>query len=101
MILYFSGTGNSRYAASIIARETGDELVSINDMLRQRTRDPYNARYAFSSETPFVFVCPTYCYRVPRVVEQFLRDSRFAGSRKREAGQEARRQGNQNTFLHK
>ncbi len=82
MILYFSGTGNSRYAASIFARETGDELVCINDILRDRILSPYTARYAFSSETPFVFVCPTYCCRVPRVVEQFIRDSRFEGSRK-------------------
>ena len=81
MILYFSGTGNSRYAASIIARETGDELVCMNDLMRERIGDPYNARYSFSSEAPFVFVCPTYCYRVPRVVEQFLRRSRFEGSR--------------------
>ena len=81
MVLYFSGTGNSRYAASLIARETGDELLSINDMLRERITEPYSARYAFRSETPFVVVCPTYCYRVPHVVEDFLRDSRFEGSK--------------------
>ncbi len=82
MILYFSGTGNSRYAASIFARETGDELLCINDILRDRVLSPYTARYAFSSDTPFVFVAPTYCYRMPRVVEQFIRDSRFEGSRR-------------------
>ena len=82
MILYYSGTGNSRYAASVIARETGDELVCINDILRERAASPYTARYAFSSDAPFVFVSPTYCYRVPRVVEKFIRDSRFEGSRK-------------------
>ena len=27
MVIYFSGTGNSRYAAKLIAHELGDELV--------------------------------------------------------------------------
>ncbi len=81
MVLYFSGTGNSRYAASVIASINGDELICINDIMRQRIQDPYVARYAFASERPFVFVCPTYCWRMPRVVEQFILDSRFEGGR--------------------
>jgi ferredoxin len=36
VILYFSGTGNSRYAAEIIAEVCDDEVVSINDLLKQR-----------------------------------------------------------------
>ncbi len=82
MILYFTGTGNSRYAASVIAEQTGDELVCMNTIIRQRITDPYAAQYAFKSEKPFVFVSPTYCWRVPRVVEEFILDSRFEGQRK-------------------
>ena len=81
MVLYFTGTGNSRYAASIISRTTGDELVCMNDIVRQRITDPYVAQYSFDSERPFIFVSPTYCWRLPKVVEQFIRDSRFTGSR--------------------
>jgi len=80
MILYFTGTGNSRYAANLIAGVTGDELISINNIMRERIESPYTARYAFESETPFVVVCPTYCGRSPKVVDDFLRDSRFVGS---------------------
>lgn len=79
MILYFSGTGNSRYAASIIASQTGDELMSMNDILRARMRGDPDARRDFHSDSPFVFVCPTYCWRMPHVVEDFLRESRFSG----------------------
>lgn len=79
MILYFSGTGNSRYAASIIASQTGDELISMNDILRARMRGDPDARRGFHSDSPFVFVCPTYCWRMPHVVEDFLRESRFSG----------------------
>ena len=82
MILYFSGTGNSRFAAQQLARQCEDELVSINRSLRQRILDPYNAQYAFESDSPFVIVCPTYCWHVPRVVETFLKESRFLGSRR-------------------
>lgn len=73
MILYYSGTGNSRYAASVLSSQSGDALVSMNDIMRQRITDPYAARYSFRSDRPFVFVSPTYCWRVPRIVEQFIR----------------------------
>ena len=80
MILYFTGTGNSRYIAQELANLCSDELVSINRHMRQRNMDPYNAQYAFESDLPFVVVCPTYCWHVPKVVEEFLRESRFLGS---------------------
>ena len=34
MILYFSGTGNSRYVAQRIAEALGDELLSMNDRIK-------------------------------------------------------------------
>ena len=82
MVLYFTGTGNSRYAASIISNICGDELVSINAIMRQRIEDPYIAKYSFESNMPFVVVCPTHCWNVPRAVQQFLKDSRFIGNKK-------------------
>ncbi|MCR5137953.1 MAG: EFR1 family ferrodoxin [Oscillospiraceae bacterium] len=81
MVLYFSGTGNSRYVAGILSKLCGDRLVSINRTMRERKLDPYNAAYSFQSDGPFVVVCPTYCWHIPRVVEAFLLDSRFVGSR--------------------
>ncbi len=80
MVLYFSGTGNSRFVAQLIAKLCNDELKSINKMLRTRRLDPFNAQYAFESNRPFVIVCPTYCWHLPQVVEDFLLDSRFLGS---------------------
>ena len=36
MILYFSGTGNSRWAARQLAEHLGDgDIVSVNDALRE------------------------------------------------------------------
>ena len=76
MILYFSGTGNSRYAARLIAQETGDRLVCINELIKNGESP------SFTSDKPFVFVCPTYAWRIPKVVERFIHRARFNGSGK-------------------
>ncbi len=75
MILYFTGTGNSRYAAEILASATGDALHDITPEL-QSGKAP-----ALHSETPWVVVCPTYAWRMPRVVESFLRGAKLSGSK--------------------
>lgn len=73
MILYFSGTGNSRYAAEIIQSVTGDELHSMNDLIKKEKKA------VLKSEKPLVFVCPVYAWRMPRVVEKLIKDSFFEG----------------------
>lgn len=76
MILYFSGTGNSRYAAQTIGTVTGDKVVSINALLKNGSKEQ------IQSDEPFVFVCPTYAWRIPRIVEHFIREVQFSGSNK-------------------
>ena len=34
MVLYFSGTGNSRYVAKRIAEISGDDLISIDQKIK-------------------------------------------------------------------
>ena len=75
MILYFSGTGNSRFAAEKIAEITGDELVCLNNCIKDGIAGD------FVSGKPFVLVCPTYAWRVPPVVEGFLENARLEGSK--------------------
>ena len=75
MILYFSGTGNSRWAARQLAEHLGDgDIVSVNDALREGFVP------ALHSERSFVVVAPTFAWRLPRVVDAWLRDARFEGS---------------------
>ena len=76
MILCFSGTGNSLYAARIISAVTGDEIVSLNDRLK------HGGPAAFSSERPFVAVVPTHAWRIPGSIEAMFRRARWEGSRK-------------------
>ena len=39
MVLYFTGTGNSRYIAERIAKALDDELFSINDRIKADSRE--------------------------------------------------------------
>lgn len=75
MILYFTGTGNSRYLAEGVAKITGDdEMVSINELMKIKEGD------TFKSEKPFVFVAPVYAWKIPIVMSDFIKNSKFIGS---------------------
>lgn len=76
MILYFSGTGNSRYAAQLIGSVIGDEIVSMNALIKKSKQEKLH------SDKPFVIVCPTYAWRIPRIVETFMNENQFSGSNK-------------------
>lgn len=75
MILYFTGTGNSSYAAEMIQSITNDEIVSMNDQLKKGTFD------SLKSKNPFVFVCPTYAWRIPKVIEEYIKKTQFSGTK--------------------
>lgn len=76
MILYFSGTGNSRYAALRLHAVLGGELVDIGERLRRRDFLPLR------SPIPFVLVAPTYAWGLPKVVEEWLRRTPLAGDKR-------------------
>ncbi len=71
MIVYFSGTGNSRYVAEALAIRLGDKLISANEYIKER-KDA-----ELSSETAYVFVAPTYSWRIPRVFSDFIENGNF------------------------
>lgn len=73
MILYFTGTGNSYDVATRLAKALGDESKSINALLKSGDLSP------LISEKPFVFVCPVYASRIPRVVASFIKNHSFEG----------------------
>ena len=75
MILFFSGTGNSRHIALRMGELLEDKVVDLSLYTRQKTGD------AFESERPFVLVVPAYSSYVPLVVERVLEASIFEGNR--------------------
>ncbi len=75
MILYFSATGNSQYAAKRIGKQIDDTVVDLFDKIR-------NADHSgMHSERPFVIVVPTYAWRIPRIVNDWLEKTDFTGSK--------------------
>lgn len=77
MVFYFSGTGNSKYVAQQIAAATEDQVVSINASIKQNKTEEFIIK-----DSPVVFVCPTYAWRLPRVAEAFIRNNNFFGGKK-------------------
>ncbi len=73
MIFYFSGTGNTKWAASRLAAATHEELVSIAQYMRgddanHNLAEPFNLK----EDERLGFVFPVHGWRVPRLVREFI-----------------------------
>ena len=75
MILYFSGTGNSNYVAKRIADAPGDALVNLNDRIKAGDTSPVE------TGERLIVVTPTYAWRIPRVVRDWLRKTELRGAK--------------------
>ena len=74
MILFFTGTGNSRYIARRIADSLGDELLNMNERIKAWDTSE------ISADGRLVFVVPTYGWRIPRIVEKWIDETPFNGN---------------------
>lgn len=74
MILYFSGTGNSAYVAKKIGKEIQDETLNLFQRISS-----HNYSYV-SSNKPWVIVTPTYAWRIPRILEEWLKKTSLKGN---------------------
>lgn len=75
MILYFSGTGNSRFVAEHLGKVLEDEVISLASLLKEHKTGN------FTSQKPFVVVAPSYMSRMPMRVEELLLQGKFSGSK--------------------
>ena len=75
MILYFTGTGNSRYVAQRIAKALGDGLISMNDRIKAGDMSPVPS--PVPSDERLIIVTPTYAWRIPRIVRDQLAGTDF------------------------
>ena len=75
MILYYTGTGNSRYAAKLLGHRLNDTVRDCTPFMQGGTTP------RFHSVTPWVFVCPTYAWQIPHIFADFLTRCHFSGSR--------------------
>ena len=56
VILYFSGTGNSRFAARLLAKELGEELRDAGERIKAGDLSPLH------SQRPWIVVAPPYVW---------------------------------------
>lgn len=68
MIFYFTGTGNSLYAARALAGE-GEQVISVIDAVREK-----RFRYTLAKGEPLGFVFPVYFYTVSDPVLELVRN---------------------------
>ncbi len=73
MIVYFTGTGNSRFCAEFLARQLEDTCIHVFSSVREKRR------LVPTSEKPWVFVAPTYAWQLPPLFAELLRTGSFSG----------------------
>ena len=76
MVLYFSGTGNSRYVAGRVARALGELLCSLNERIKAGDYSPVE------TGERLIVVTPTYAWRIPRLVGDWLQKTKFPGAKR-------------------
>ena len=75
MIVYFSGTGNSRFAAEFLAKQLGDELLDAGRRIKTGERE------SIHSDRPWIFTAPIYAWRMANVMAEYIRRTELTGSR--------------------
>ena len=68
MIFYFSGTGNTRWVASEIAKAIKEELFYIPDLIREERLE-----FSLHDGERIGFCFPTHGWQVPRIVREFIK----------------------------
>ena len=74
MVVYFSGTGNSKYCAQMLADLLDDESLDAFHYIRD------GIAADLRSGRPWIFVSPTYAWRLPRIFRDFIRSGAFEGN---------------------
>ena len=66
MVLYFTGTGNSKFLAVALAEALEDSVLSMNSVMQR------GGTLSLYSGKPYVIVAPIHAWRYPQAVEQML-----------------------------
>ena len=74
MIFYFSGTGNTKWAASKLASATHEDLISIAPYMRADDSSHTLAEpFILKENERLGFVFPVHGWRVPKLVREFIK----------------------------
>ena len=76
MIFCFSGTGNSRYIAKQIAETLQDQVINLNEKIKEQDTSP------IQTDENVIVVVPTYAWRIPRVVSDWIWKTELTGAKR-------------------
>ena len=76
MIFCFSGTGNSRYIARRIAQASQDTIMDLNAKIKA------NDHVKIQTGSNIIIVAPTYAWRIPRAVSDWLSKTELTGAKR-------------------
>ncbi len=74
MILYFSGTGNSRFIAKKISEALRDGITDLNTRIKAGDTSP------IQTGRDVIVVAPTYAWRIPRAVSDHILKTELCGA---------------------
>ena len=66
MVLYYSGTGNSKYIAKCIASALETDCLNLNERIKAGDTS------SVQTEENVILVTPTYAWRIPHIVSDWL-----------------------------
>ena len=75
MVLYYSGTGNSKYIAKCIASALETDCLNLNE--RIKAEDTLSVQ----TEENVILVTPTYAWRIPHIVSGWLGKAEVVGAK--------------------
>jgi ferredoxin len=75
LILYFTGTGNSRYVAEKVAEKLDCKRINLNTEIKN------NGTPSVDTEG-VVLIAPTYAWRIPRIVQEWIKKTDFSQAKK-------------------
>lgn len=76
MVIYFSGTGNSRYIANRLSDALHEKTVDLNSKIKS------NDVSAIETYDNITLVTPTYAWRIPRIVSDWLLKMELKGAKR-------------------
>ena len=76
MVLYYSGTGNSKYIAKCIASALETDCLNLNERIKAEDTS------SVQTEENVILVTPTYAWRIPHIVSGWLGKAELVGAKR-------------------
>ena len=75
MVLYYSGTGNSKFIAKCIASALETDCLNLNERIKAEDTS------SVQTEENVILVTPTYAWRIPHIVSGWLGKAELVGAK--------------------